>query len=125
MRTMDGLHLEPTEVQQLDQLLTALVQRSGATPSAAAASLIRDIRYASTRFAERNRSVAGTSSVQRGEVGPPLPHDLLTTADAAAILGIGAAGVRQLLRRGTLTGYRAGGRWLVTAADVVRRSERR
>ncbi len=52
------------------------------------------------------------------------PYDVLTTAQAADILGITCGGVRDLARRGRLPAHRAGGRWLYPAAAVVARAER-
>ena len=53
------------------------------------------------------------------------PYDLLDTGEAASILGCTPANVRDLARRGSLRGHRAGGRWLYPAASVVARAERR
>ncbi|TWS29008.1 helix-turn-helix domain-containing protein [Tsukamurella conjunctivitidis] len=128
MRRADGLHLDPADVQFLATLLESMRQRlarNGVTASAQASTFIEQIRSAADRFGEQKRSADVTEDAAATADGSALPHDLLTTAEAAAILGIGAAGVRQLGRRGTLTGYRVGGRWLFAAADVVRRAERR
>ncbi|MCV7005659.1 helix-turn-helix domain-containing protein [Mycobacterium gordonae] len=50
---------------------------------------------------------------------------MLDTGEAAAILGIGPNGVRDLVRRGKLPAHRAGGRLLLPALPVVERAERR
>lgn len=47
-----------------------------------------------------------------------LPHDLLTTAEAAEILRCGEANVRHLVRRGRIDAERVGGRWLVRRAAL-------
>ena len=128
MRRAEGLHLDPADVQYLAALLVSMRQRLaryGVTTSAQATTFMDQVCSAAARFEEQNRSVNGTPSGVETSDGPALSHDLIGTAEAAAILGIGTAGVRQLGRRGTLTGYRAGGRWLFAAADVVRRAERR
>lgn len=49
--------------------------------------------------------------------------DLIDTGEAARLLGISAAGVRDLVYRGQLPGHRAGGRWLIPAASVIERAE--
>lgn len=53
-----------------------------------------------------------------------LAGDVLDVAEAAKVLGIGAAGVRDLARRGRLPAVRAGRRWLLHAGSVVARAER-
>lgn len=53
-----------------------------------------------------------------------LPGDVLDTDEAAAVLGISPAGVRDLARRGRIPAKRAGKRWLLLAAAVVARAER-
>ncbi|MGD3151936.1 helix-turn-helix domain-containing protein [Tsukamurella tyrosinosolvens] len=53
------------------------------------------------------------------------PHDLIDTSEAAAVLGISTDAVRALARRGRLPAYRAGGRWVFPAQDVVALAERR
>ena len=57
--------------------------------------------------------------------GDPAAYDLVDAAEAARLLGITPAGVRDLLRRGKLPGVRRGGRWMLPARVVVERAERR
>lgn len=52
----------------------------------------------------------------------PDPTDVVDTTEAAAILGITANGVRDLVRRGTIPGIRDGRRWLYPAAAVNERA---
>lgn len=51
-------------------------------------------------------------------------YDLVDSGQAAQMLGIGPAGVRDLIRRGKLPGHRAGNRWVLPARAVVERAER-
>ncbi len=46
------------------------------------------------------------------------PADLLTTTQAAAILGVDASRVRQLVAAGRLPAIKPGYDWLITRADV-------
>ncbi|WP_371744210.1 helix-turn-helix domain-containing protein [Mycobacterium sp. DL592] len=66
----------------------------------------------------RNVGNCGDSSDYR-------PYDVLTTGEAAAILGITANGVRDLARRGRIPAHRAGGSWLYPATSIVTLAERR
>jgi excisionase family DNA binding protein len=52
-------------------------------------------------------------------------HAVITCAEAARILGVGARNVRDLAKRGTLRARRAGGRWHIDAMAVAELVERR
>ncbi|MCZ4535564.1 helix-turn-helix domain-containing protein [Gordonia terrae] len=128
MRRPDGLQLDPNEVAFLDALLVSLVRRCAAggwTPSPAAESFIRLIRSVAANLAEQTRSAGSTDASGEVVEEPPSVHDLVDTREAGQLLGITPAGVRQLIRRGQLTAYQLNGRWVVAAADVVARAERR
>ena len=128
MRRPDGLQLDPDEVAFLDALLVSLVRRCAAggwSQSPAAESFIRLIRSVAANLAEHNRSAGATDAMGEAIEEPPSVHDLVDTREAGQLLGISAAGVRQLIRRGQLTAYQLNGRWVVAAADVAARAERR
>ncbi len=48
-----------------------------------------------------------------------LPGSLMSTGDAAVVLGLSAHRVAELVRSGQLDGERTGGRWLVSRHDVA------
>lgn len=58
---------------------------------------------------------------------PPAPwlalsaHDLVSTVEAATLLGCTAGNVRDLARRGALPAHRTGGRWLFERDGVEQR----
>jgi hypothetical protein len=59
-------------------------------------------------------SVDAPEAVDGSQFGP----GVVDTATAARELGIGGAGVRDLIRRGRLAGMRIGGRWWIVAASI-------
>lgn len=85
------------------------------------------------RFSQRRAGVNATSSATTGpsssavEIGTAQhsEREPLTTADAAARLGITPNAVRELRRRGVIQGERIGGRWQFDAADIERRAKRK
>lgn len=97
-------------------------------PSAALADFIERLRVRTDAATGVSGRIAGTDArtvaAQRGSP-EHAPYDVLTSTEAAAILGITANGVRDLARRGRLAAHRAGGRWLYPATAVVAHSERR
>lgn len=81
--------------------------------------------YVETDNAAQKACGCGRFADSDGRTGALLPGDVLDTDEAAAILGISAAGVRDLARRGRLPAVQAGGRWLLAAVPVVERAEHR
>jgi hypothetical protein len=121
---MCGAVLTPGEV---DYVLAAFdVLLRGRRPSAQLAAFVDKLRksgaaaYASALQADTR--VSHISELR--DPAHPAKHDLVDTAEAATILGVSPAGVRDLCRRGRLAGYRAGGRWLCPVGAVVARAER-
>jgi excisionase family DNA binding protein len=53
---------------------------------------------------------------------PLSAHDLLSSEEAADLLGCSPGNVRDLLRRGALPGHRTGGRWLLEREAVQLRA---
>jgi excisionase family DNA binding protein len=50
---------------------------------------------------------------------PRIPEDLITTAHAARIARLHIAGIRRWIKSGRLPGYRIGGRWWVSRAELM------
>jgi excisionase family DNA binding protein len=55
----------------------------------------------------------------------PFGGSVLTAGEAAPLLGLSVQAVRRMCRVGTLPGELVGGRWIVSAADVVELAEQR
>ena len=81
--------------------------------------------YAESHSAAQNACGCGRFEASGGHPDRLLPGDVLASDEAAAVLGISAAGARDLARRGRLPAVRAGGRWLFQASAVVARAEHR
>jgi hypothetical protein len=125
MELIDGLVLDRNEVQFLAGILRTATSRMNAAWSPQAQFTIARICDAATRFTSQ-KCPAGVPNQHGGtENPPPLPRDLIDSTEAGRILGISGHGARALARRGVLPAYRAGGRWLFPANEVVRRAERR
>jgi hypothetical protein len=73
----------------------------------------------------RNADVDASRVVSQDGSGEPARYDLVDTREAATVLGCTPNGVRDLCRRGSLPSFRAGGRWLLPAASVIQRAERK
>ena len=124
MRKVDGLLLDPDEVEFLAGMLARATEVMPARWSPAATITIARISDAAARFASQNQSVNVTKQAIGAGGDQHRPRDLLDSTEAAKILGISPHAVRALARRGRLPAYRAGGRWLLPAVDVIRRAER-
>lgn len=125
---LDAIVLTDSEIRYLLDVLaetqTALA-RHGIRRSPRVEAFIDRLRRVSSPVTRQEHSVGTTDRPSGSASGDPRRYDLLDTTQAGQILGISSDGVRALVRRGTLPAFRAGGRWLVFAADVVARAERR
>lgn len=109
-------------------------QRGNPTPSQPSARLRMLISQLRRAAAKTGASPPGASQSDRnasGNARNPLlqsnsAHDAgyatFSSAQAAAVLGITANGVRDLRRRGCLRAERIGGRWRFNAAEVEARA---
>lgn len=125
---LDAIVLTDSEIRYLLDVLTetqTALAKHGIRRSPRADAFIDRLRRVSTPPTRQGHSVDAPDPAQGSESHHPRRHDLLDSAEAGRILGIGSDGVRALCRRGSLPAYRAGGRWLLLAEDVVRRAERR
>ncbi len=74
------------------------------------------INLAGLAWKRRHRSESGTGS---GSAGPqPATVETMSTADAAARLGVSESMVRRLARQGAIEGRLVASRWLIDAASV-------
>ena len=120
-----GVSLTVAEVRYAVAAFKVLLR--GRIPSAQLANFIADLeRSCASSDAEREKSCVSARLIDTSG-GPVsfLAGDVLDSSEAARLLGIGAAGVRDLCRRGSLPARRVGQRWVVGAAAVVERAERR
>ena len=125
---LDAIVLTDSEIRYLLDVLTetqAALAKHGIRRSPRADAFIDRLRRVCAPVTRQEHSAGATDPAQGDESHDPRRHDLLDSAEAGRILGIGSDGVRALCRRGSLPAYRAGGRWLILAEDVVRRAERR
>jgi Helix-turn-helix domain len=125
MEVFDGLMLDRNEVVFLAGMLRTATSRMNATWSPQSELIIARICDAATRFTSQKCPTDVPNQHGSTESTPLLPRDLVDSTEAGAILGISGHGARALARRGVLPAYRAGGRWLFPANEVVRRAERR
>jgi hypothetical protein len=122
---IDGLVLARDEVVFLAGMLRTASSRMNAACSPQAKFTIARICYTATRFESQTCPAGVTNQHGSTENGQPRPRDLVDSTEAGRILGISGHGARALARRGVLSAYRAGSRWLFPASEVVRRAERR
>ena len=118
-----GVLLEVSEAAVLVATIEDLCRRTGRQPTGRLGPLVTKLRRAT---AESDDSATKTVR-PLGAAANPAEHctyDLVSTSEAARILGISAHGVRDLVRRGQLPAHNTGTRWLLPARLVVERAER-
>ena len=124
--------LDPAEADYLGRALALLQQllrenRSTPTPR---------LEHVTAKLAECAQSGSAAASNGRtdcrcrashDDTGHHLDYALLSTAEAARIIGCGERNIRDLAARGRIPARRTGdrGRWLVDAGAVVELAERR
>lgn len=120
-----GVLLSTREVQYVLAAFEVLLR--GRRPSPTLADFIARLgRSAAAADVEHGKTCGGASLTGHGRDAETwLAGDVLDSDEAAAVLGITPAGVRDLARRGRLPAKRAGGRWVLHAASVVKRAEAR
>lgn len=117
--------LGPAEVRYLAEALTEVervMRRRGMELIAPVRDLKAQLESAG-RYADNPSN--GTSASENSSGTSLLTHELLTARDAADILGCGLDNLRALARRGTLIGYKNGGRWFYDATSVRQRAAHR
>lgn len=119
-----GVVLTPGEADYLVSALEVLLR--GRHPTAQLSAFIEKLQRsgAASHVLALNADSRVSHISELRDPAHPAKHDLVDTAEAAAILGCTASGVRDLVRRERLPGYRAGGRWLLPVGPVVARAER-
>jgi excisionase family DNA binding protein len=127
---LTGVFLDRSEAMYVSralELLAALLaeKRSQPTPrlQQVTAKLRKSAESGSTATPNGRKKLPLRASADSG------PDDqgyaTVTTAEAARILRCRERNTRDLIRRGQLPARRAGGRWLIDAAAVERRAERK
>jgi helix-turn-helix protein len=117
-----GVHLSRGELRALLDVIESAITH-GARPGPRADHTIHELRRVLRETDEAARKGL-RARAPGGVVTNYRLHDLVDSAEAARILGISAAGVRDLYRRGQLAGHRANGRILYPVASVIERAER-
>lgn len=125
-----GILLDVDEAAYIARALELLAQllaerRSQPTPRLAAVTARLTKTAENGSAATHNGSNRGSSTPSRHDSRHHLDYALISTRDAAAQLETGERNIRDLIHRGRLPARRAGGRWLVDAAAVELRAERK
>lgn len=117
-----GVLLDVAEAAVLVGTIEDLCRRTGRQPSGRLDPIVAKLR----------KVVANTDGLTAKSVSlfgieadsdQHCAYDLVTSGEAARILGIGAHGVRDLRRRGVLTAHFTGTRWLYPLRVVEARAE--
>lgn len=119
-----GVLLDMSEAAVLVATIDDLCRRAGRQPTGRLGPLITKLRRA---VAQTGDSATKTARLF-GTVANPAEdctYELVTTGDAARILGCTPNNVRDLRRRGQLPALHTGTRWLYPARLVIDRAERR
>ncbi|WP_372585484.1 helix-turn-helix domain-containing protein [Mycobacterium avium] len=93
-------------------------------PSARVVDLIRRLRRELGKPASTH-AIANGVRAKKPDLGDLLDYDLLTAAEAAAVIGCSTANVGYLRRHRHLPARRAGSRWLYSATGVAAYAESR
>jgi len=115
--------IDVSEAAVLVGTIEDLCRRMRRQPTGRLGPIIAKLRRA---IAESDGSAAKTVRPLGAAANPAedCTYDLVSTGEAARILGISAHGVRDLVRRGQLPAHNTGTRWLLPARLVVARAER-
>lgn len=118
-----GVVLDVSEAAVLADTIEDLCRRTGRHPSGRLGPIVAKLRkvVANTDgLTPKSVSLLGNQPVSSSHCA----YDLVTSGEAARILGISAHGVRDLRRRGILAGHYTGTRWLYPLRVVEARAER-
>lgn len=118
-----GLVLDVSEAAVLVAAVEDLCRRTGRQPSGRLAPIVAKLRkvVANTDgLTPKSVSLLGNQP----DSGSHCAYDLVTSGEAARIMGISAHGVRDLRRRGVLPAHHTGTRWLYPLRVVEARAER-
>lgn len=120
---IDGVLLSPADAGYLAEaldLFETLARQFGSRPTPQLLAL----RSALAAAAGASRSAAAASDFRAAGVGGASSEraSYIDTNEAGRILGCTPGNARDLARRGTIPGIRAGGRWLLDAAAVHARA---
>lgn len=120
-----GVLLDPDDARYLADLLDHLCRTT--RPSARLTHLAGRLRKSCASLTSTQENGPNHLRDVHIEADPSdhRPYDLLDTDEAARLLGITPAGVRDLIRRGRLTAHRAGRGYLLPARLVVERADRK
>ena len=122
-----GVLLGVDDVHEVLRVIDAFEQvlaERHSVPNARLKHLRGRLTRANTRVSRADTHDGARMSASQPDSGVHLDYELLDTAQAAAILGISADGVRDLARRQRLPARKAAGRWVYPATAVVDRANR-
>jgi excisionase family DNA binding protein len=109
------------------ELLAQLLPSQQSRPSPRLVAVTAKLRRAADAAADPGPKSAanGRESASQSNSRDDAPYAVISTAEAARVIGCGTRNVRDLARRGRLRARRAGGRWNIDAMAVAERIERR
>ncbi|WP_167373992.1 helix-turn-helix domain-containing protein [Mycobacterium paraffinicum] len=116
--------LDVSEAAVLAAAIEDLCRRTGRQPSGRLGLIVAKLRKVVANTDGSTTKTVRLFGVQ-GDSDQHCAYDLVTSGEAARILGISAHGVRDLRRRGVLAGHHTGTRWLYPLRIVEARAERR
>jgi hypothetical protein len=108
------------------KLLSELLGKQGSRPTPRLAEVTAKLGKTVAQADVSGRKTDATARNQgpQADSSDDFGYALISSAEAANILGCSPGNVRDLRRRGVLPARSSGGRWLYKASDVVRRAER-
>jgi hypothetical protein len=122
-----GVLLAVSDAEALVATIEDLCRRTGRQPSGPLGPLLVRVRKAIETVANTDGLHPKTVRLLGSKANPDqhCAYDLVSSGEAARILGISAHGVRDLRRRGVLTGHYTGTRWVYPLRVVEARAERK
>lgn len=128
-----GVVLDVSDAEVLVATIEDLCRRNGRQPDGRLDLVVMKVRRAAAAMAESDGSATRNSGnasktvrlfAAKANSDQHCAYDLVSSGEAARILGISAHGVRDLRRRGVLAAHHTGTRWLYPLRLVEARAER-
>lgn len=118
-----GVLLEVSDAEVLVATIEDLCRRTGRQPSGRLGPIVAKLRKVVAN-ADGLHPKTVRSLGSKANSAQHYAYDLVSSGEAARILGISAHGVRDLRRRGQLPAHHTGTRWLYPLRVVEARAER-
>lgn len=118
-----GVLLEVSEAEVLVATIEDLCRRTGRQPSGRLGPIVAKMRKVVANTGDSDTKTASLLG-NTADSGQSSAYDLVTTGEAARIIGCTPNNVRDLRRRGQLPAHHTGTRWLYPLRMVEARAER-